>query len=155
MRAATEQAVAREPSCERMCSVRCNVQTRRPASRQRDSVGSAEERRRVVSRRCVRKVSSGCCLPVRGVSIWLRTFQGQELLGKKVLSYLPASKAGEASGESSMVMVKMPSNFRSGKGAVMLAATRARTLRKTSMKFQSHPPAGQYLNRKKNSWVYT
>jgi hypothetical protein len=50
-----------------------------------------------------------------------------------------------------MVMVKMPSNFRSGKGAVMLAATRARTLYKTSMKFQSHPPVSPYLNRKRTA----
>ena len=32
----------------------------------------------------------------------------------QVLSYLPASKAGEARGESSVVILKMPSNFRSG-----------------------------------------
>ncbi len=35
-------------------------------------------------------------------------------------------------GESSVVMVKMPSNLRSGKGAVMEAVVRARTLASVS-----------------------
>lgn len=43
-------------------------------------------------------------------------------------SYLPTSNAGEASGDTSVVMVNMPSNFRSGDGAVMLAEARTRTL---------------------------
>ena len=42
---------------------------------------------------------------------------------------LPTSKAGEAMGESSVVMVKMPSNLRSGKGSATSAEMRARTLR--------------------------
>ena len=42
--------------------------------------------------------------------------------------YRPDSKAGEARGESSVVMVKMPSNFRSGRGATMEAEMRVRTL---------------------------
>ena len=41
---------------------------------------------------------------------------------------LPTSKAGEAIGESSVVMVKMPSNFRSGRGSATSAEMRARTL---------------------------
>ena len=45
-----------------------------------------------------------------------------------ILFYLPISKAGEAMGESSVVMVKMPSNFRSGKGGVTVAEMWARTL---------------------------
>lgn len=43
-------------------------------------------------------------------------------------AYLPTSKAGEASGDTSVEMVNMPSNFRSGNGAVMLAEARTRTL---------------------------
>lgn len=42
--------------------------------------------------------------------------------------YRPDSKAGDARGESSVVMVKMPSNFRSGRGAVMEAEMHVRTL---------------------------
>ena len=42
--------------------------------------------------------------------------------------YRPTSKAGEARGERSVVIVKMPSNFRSGYGAVTEAETRVRTL---------------------------
>ena len=42
--------------------------------------------------------------------------------------YRPDSKAGDARGESSVVMVKMPSNFRSGRGAVMKAEMEVRTL---------------------------
>lgn len=45
-----------------------------------------------------------------------------------VVAYLPASKAGEARGESSAEMVKMPSNFRSGYGFDTVADTRAKTL---------------------------
>lgn len=43
-------------------------------------------------------------------------------------SYLPTSKAGEASGDTSVEIVNIPSNFRSGNGAVMLAEARTRTL---------------------------
>ena len=42
--------------------------------------------------------------------------------------YRPDSKAGDARGESSVAMVKMPSNFRSGRGVVMEAEMRVRTL---------------------------
>ncbi len=42
--------------------------------------------------------------------------------------YRPDSKAGDARGESSVVMVKIPSNFRSGRGAAMEAEMRVRTL---------------------------
>ena len=42
--------------------------------------------------------------------------------------YRPDSKAGDAREDSSVVMVKMPSNFRSGRGAVMEAEMRVRTL---------------------------
>lgn len=44
------------------------------------------------------------------------------------VSYRPDSKAGDARGESSVVMVKTPSNFRSGRGAAMEAEIRVRTL---------------------------
>ena len=43
-------------------------------------------------------------------------------------AYRPTSKAGEARGESSVVMVKTPSNFLSGYGAVTVAEMRVRTL---------------------------
>lgn len=42
--------------------------------------------------------------------------------------YRPDSKAGDARGESSVVMVKMPSNLRSGRGAATEAEMRVRTL---------------------------
>ena len=45
-------------------------------------------------------------------------------------TYLPTSMAGETIGESSVVMVKIPSNFRSGKGWVTSAEIRARTLQR-------------------------
>ncbi len=47
---------------------------------------------------------------------------------KKARTYRPTSKAGDAMGLSSVVMVKIPSNLRSGKGAVTEAEMRARTL---------------------------
>ena len=47
--------------------------------------------------------------------------------------YRPDSKAGDARGESSVAMVKMPSNFRSGRGVVMEAEMRVRALEKWSM----------------------
>lgn len=46
-----------DPSCERMWIVSMRDQTDREARRQSDSVGKAEERRRVRSRRWVRCVS--------------------------------------------------------------------------------------------------
>ena len=49
-------------------------------------------------------------------------------IGMEGNSYRPTSKAGEAMGESSVEMVKMPSNFRSGRGVVMEAEMRVRTL---------------------------
>lgn len=53
-------------------------------------------------------------------------------------AYRPISKAGDASGESSVVMVKTPSNFRSGYGAVMEAEMRVRTLcQMQSARYQS------------------
>ena len=42
--------------------------------------------------------------------------------------YRPASKAGEAMGDSSAFMVNMPSNLRSGKGWVIEAEMWVRTL---------------------------
>ena len=43
-------------------------------------------------------------------------------------TYRPVSKAGEAMGESSVTIVKMPSKRRSEKGCVTSAEMRARTL---------------------------
>lgn len=71
--------------------------------RHSDSVSRAEERRRVFSRRRERRIS---------VSVGRLT-----------------SKAGDAMGESSVVIVKMPSKGRSGKGFVTSAETLTRTLR--------------------------
>lgn len=48
--------------------------------------------------------------------------------GTRKEAYRPTSKAGDAMGESSVEMVKMPSNLRSAKGAVTSAETRATTL---------------------------
>ena len=56
-----------------------------------------------------------------------------DMHGGEGFPYRPDSKAGDARGESSVVMVKMPSNFRSGRGAVMEAEMRVRTLWKGSM----------------------
>ena len=44
-------------------------------------------------------------------------------------TYLPTSKLGAAMGESSVVILKMPSNFLSGLGAVTEAEMRARALK--------------------------
>lgn len=43
-------------------------------------------------------------------------------------THRPTSKLGDAMGDSSVVIVKMPSNFRSGLGAAMEAEMRARAL---------------------------
>jgi hypothetical protein len=72
------------------------------AIRQRDSVSMAEERLRVFSKRRESRIS---------VSV-----------GR------PTSKAGDAMGESSVVIVKMPSNGRSGKGLVTSAEILTRIL---------------------------
>ena len=51
-------------------------------------------------------------------------------------AHLPISKLGAAIGESSVVMVKIPSNLRSGLGAAMEAEIRARALDKDISGFQ-------------------
>lgn len=48
--------------------------------------------------------------------------------GEEKKAYRPTSKAGEAIGENSVEIVKMPSNLRSGKGVVTSAEMRTRTL---------------------------
>lgn len=118
-----------------------------PASRQRDSVDRAWERRRVVSRMRVRCVSRSDWLG-GGVGVRLGFVTVLEMVGALgswelggwaypelalewkggCFPYRPDSKEGDARGESSVVMVKMPSNFRSGRGAVMEAEMRVRTL---------------------------
>lgn len=56
------------------------------------------------------------------------------VIGKKTGGCIPANFEGwEAMGESSVVIVKMPSNLRSGKGWVTSAETWARTLKGVSM----------------------
>ena len=72
-----------------------------------------------------------CWFGVWGGVIWGLIEGGIMLVGGRISvdgAYRPTSKAGEAMGESSVFMVKMPSNFRSGKGAVMVAEMRVRTL---------------------------
>ena len=66
--AAIEAAVRRDPSCDSTWIVSCSVQTAREASRHKDSVGSAEERRSVMSRWWVRVLSREADLRVWGVS---------------------------------------------------------------------------------------
>ena len=53
---------------------------------------------------------------------------GGKMSLEKLATNLPTSKAGEPMGESSVAMVKMPSNLRSGKGWVTSAEIRERTL---------------------------
>lgn len=48
-------------------------------------------------------------------------------------TYRPTSNAGDAMGENSVVIWKMPSNLRSGYGAVTSHETRATTLYKLSI----------------------
>ncbi len=52
---------------------------------------------------------------------WTKGFRHRDM-------YRPTSKAGEAKGESSVDMVKIPSNLRSGKGVVTSAEMRTTTL---------------------------
>jgi hypothetical protein len=49
-------------------------------------------------------------------------------LKEVINTHRPTSKAGEAIGENSVLIVKIPSNFRSGYGAVTSAEIRAITL---------------------------
>lgn len=99
---AIHEASMRFPSCDKMCTSARTDQHFWPAIRHRDSVSSAAERRRVFSRR--RDRSTSCSV------------------GRLV------SKAGEAIGESSVVMVKIPSKRRSGNGLVTSAVMLTRTL---------------------------
>lgn len=94
-RALMQEASVRLPSWLRMWMSALMDQHFDPAIRQRDSVSRAPERRRVFSRRRESRTSVS---------------EGRE-----------GSKEGEAIGESSVVIVKMPSKGRSGKGVVTSA----------------------------------
>lgn len=105
-------------------------QTLEPATRQRDSVERAEERRMERSRRRESCVSRSVCLcepSVKCEGFYLWRGQNKKRQGLWC-TYRPTSKLGAAMGDSSVVMVKIPSNFRSGLGAAMEAETRARAL---------------------------
>lgn len=90
-----QEASIRFPSCDRMWTSARTDQHFWPAMRQRDSVSRADERRRVFSRSRERRTSAS--------------------VGRD------GSNAGDAMGESSVVMVKMPSKGRSGNGEVTSA----------------------------------
>lgn len=100
------EASIKLPSCDKIWTSARTDQHFWPAIRHRDSVSSAEERRSVFSRSRDSRTS---------VSV-----------GRLV------SNAGEAMGDSSVVMVKMPSKGRSGNGVVTSAVMFVRTLRKIS-----------------------
>ena len=141
-----------EPSASRICTVLRRCQTCFPATRQRDSVERALERRRRVSRWRVRWDSRSDCLGWRvsdvhvggGKGVWCgkcvgdrrrsnrrrrRLTPAAKTAGKsRWVAYRPLSNAGEARGESSAVMVKMPSNLRSGYGIARVAEVLTRTL---------------------------
>ena len=101
----------------------------------------AEERRREVSRvreRCVSRsdwLGDSFSEPGRFCERWVSGEGIRERVGRRLTPdaggegpYRPDSKVGDARAESSVVMVKMPSNLRSGRGAVMEAEMRVRTL---------------------------
>lgn len=115
------QASRRLPSCESMWHVAVRDQHFWPARRQSDSVERAEERRREISRRRERSVSVSVCLRVK-LEVTSRS------KADAYEPYLPTSNAGDAMGDSSVTTANMPSNFRSGKGAVTEAEMRVRTL---------------------------
>ena len=112
-------------------------QTFEPATRQRDSVERADERRMERSRRRERCASRSVCLCELSVTCRGRRLS-RKMRRRRVIwteicdcrgTHLPTSKLGAAMGESSVIMVKMPSNFLSGLGAVTEAEIRARALR--------------------------
>jgi hypothetical protein len=113
-------ASTRPPSQSRTCTSARTDQHFAPATMQRDSVSIALDRRMAFSR--IRDNMTSC-------SVWLWTQrQGCEMTGAGNLTYRPTSKAGEAIGLNSVVMVKMPSNLRSSKGFVTSAEIRVLTL---------------------------
>ena len=121
-RTASEAVERSEPSCERIWTVVESDQTDLPATRHRDSVLRAEERRRASSR--MREMcEEGSVLLCEPFS--MRRELGREpengtdnVCGrvwiKERFYYRPGSKAGEAMDENSQLMVKIPSNLRSG-----------------------------------------
>ena len=111
-------------------------QTFEPATRQRDSVERADEQRMERSRRRERCASRSVCLCELSVTCGGRLLT-RRLGGKRVFrtetydswgTHLPTSKLGAAMGESSVIILKMPSNFLSGLGAVTEPEMRARAL---------------------------
>lgn len=96
-----QAASVRFPSCERTCTSARIENTERPAIRHSDSVSKAPERRIVFSKRRARRTSVSDGGPL---------------------------KAGDAIGESDVVIVNRPSKGRSGKGATTSAVMLVRTL---------------------------
>lgn len=88
------------------------------------SVSRAPERRMAFSRRRERRISVWSCLPR-----WLAYVALLDGVLYIILTrYLPTSNAGLPIGLNSVTMVKMPSNLRSGSGAVTLHEILTRTL---------------------------
>ena len=93
-----------------------------PAIIQRDSVSSAFDRRMAFSRIRERMTSASVGLkPQLGAS---RKYKAED----SDIAYRPTSKAGDAIGENSVTIWKMPSNLRSGRGAVTSIEILAMTL---------------------------
>ena len=109
-------------------------QTFEPATRQRDSVERAEERRMERSRSWERWASRSVCLCEPSAECEGKCYEIDSEnvhLDKKMIeqeTHLPISKPGAAIGDNSVVMVKTPSNFLSGFGATIEAETHASAL---------------------------
>ena len=117
-RTAREAVKRSEPSCERIWTVVESDQTDSPATRHSDSVLRAEERRRASSRmrEMCREGSVLLCEPfsMRRERTGSRKTGRAMISGQRKVYYRPGSMAGEAMGENSQLMVKIPSNLRSG-----------------------------------------
>lgn len=118
------------PSWSMMCTSARRAKHFKPAMIHSDSVSRALERRMAFSSMRERMTSASVGLATQSDTAkhwWTLEYV-----------YRPTSKAGEAIGENSVTIWKMPSNLRSGSGVVTSTEMRAMTLKKVNLRTQIH-----------------
>lgn len=121
---ARHEVSRRLPSCASTCTSARIAKHLRPAIKHNDSVSRAEDRRTVFSRILDSSASE---------MVGLLKVNTNCLQIETRLTYRPTSKAGDAMGEISVEILKVPSNLRSGNGVVTSAEIHTDTLMEVSI----------------------
>ena len=127
---AMQDASMSPPSWSMMCTSARRAKHFKPAMIHSDSVSRALERRMAFS--SIRERMTSASVGLATQSDIARSWWTLKHV------YRPTSKAGEAIGENSVTIWKMPSNLRSGSGVVTSTEMRAMTLKKVNLRTQIH-----------------